>query len=118
MDNLGPTHRSDEQLLLVLHETGRWAVKGQSGQVLGFAISLGHALERAAAFGGSGAPIIAICRLPFDNIVVFPEQLSRLEKIVAGRELAPLQMKPDPTVRLKLPLSDDRITPTHPPPSA
>lgn len=108
MNNLGPTHRSDDQLLAILHDTSRWAVNGQNGQVLGFAVSLEHALERAGAFAGAGATIIAVCRLPFDNVVVFPEQLARLEKIVSSRELLPIKMNSGPPVRRGLSLSDHR----------
>jgi hypothetical protein len=31
--------------------------------------------------------VIAICRLPADNIIVFSEQIARLRRIIAFREL-------------------------------
>ena len=82
MDSLGQSHRSDEQLEAILFETGRWAVNGQHGQVLGYAASLEHAVKRSASFSLSGARVIAICQLPFDNIVIFPEQIGRLRRAV------------------------------------
>jgi len=87
MGILGPSHRSDEQLEAILFETGRWAVNGQHGQVLGYAASLEQAVKRSASFSLSGARVIAICRLPFDHIVIFPEQIGRLRRVVRTYQL-------------------------------
>ena len=97
MDILGQSHRSDEQLEAILFETGHWAVNGQHGQVLGYAASLEQAVKRSASFSLSGARVIAISRLPFDNIVIFPEQVGRLRRIVrtyqfiTGKQTDPTQ---------------------------
>jgi hypothetical protein len=37
----------------------------------------------------SGAVVIAICRLPSDNIVIFSEQIGRLRRSISVRELSP-----------------------------
>jgi hypothetical protein len=89
MDNLGPNHRSDEQLEAILYETGHWVVNGQGGRALCFATSLRHAMERPIKYGISGATVVAICRLPSDNIIVFSEQIFRLRKFISERDLAP-----------------------------
>jgi hypothetical protein len=91
MDILHTNHRSDEQLEAVLGENGHWVVNGQQGQVICFAASLRRALDRAAEYAASGAVVVAIRRLPFDNIVVFPAQIDRLRKAIAGRELMPIK---------------------------
>ena len=78
--------RSDEQLAAMLHDTSDWAVAGQRGQPLCSAASLGRAMERAVEYAASGAVVVAIRRLPSDDIIVFPEQIERLRKIIADRE--------------------------------
>ena len=78
--------RSDDQLAAMLHDTGDWAVAGRRGQPLCSAASLGRAIERAVEYAASGAVVVAICRLPSDDIIVFPDQIERLRKIIAERE--------------------------------
>lgn len=70
--------RTDEQLEAILFEAGRWVVNGRRGEVLCHAPSLKRAIERADDYAERGAPIIALCRLPADNIVVFAAQRERL----------------------------------------
>jgi hypothetical protein len=82
--------RSDEQLEAILFETAIWTIHGRSGQILGTAPSLRHALDRAADFAAAGAVVVALCRLPADNIIVFAAQAERMQKLLAGREVSPL----------------------------
>ena len=89
MDDFLSNRRSDEQLETILCETSHWAVNGRQGQVLCYAASLRQAIDRSVKFSASGAPVIAICRLPSDNIVVFPEQVLRLRKFISERDLVP-----------------------------
>ena len=84
MENI-PNRRTDEQLEAILAETGHWVVYGKRGVVLFTAATLRRALDKSAQLSASGAVVIAICRLPSDNIIVFPEQIERLQKIIAGR---------------------------------
>ena len=86
MKNVHSNRRSDEQLEALLYETGHWVVNGNQGQVLGFAASLGRAIERSAEYAASGAVVVAICQLPSDSIIVFPGQIERLRGILAVRE--------------------------------
>jgi hypothetical protein len=88
MDNFLSNRRSDEQLEALLFETGHWAVNGRQGQVLCRTTSLRLAIDRAAEFSRSGAVVIAICRLPSDNIIIFSEQFDRLRRTIV-RELIP-----------------------------
>ena len=81
--------RSDEQLEVVLNETSIWTVNGRQGRVLCVAPSFRRAIERTAAFAASGAIVTAVCRQPSDNIIVFCEQIARLRKIIAVREVLP-----------------------------
>ena len=81
-----PNSRTDDQLEAILTETGDWVVNGRQGRVLCLAASLGRALERAEAYAASGAVVIAITRLPADNIIVFAGQMERLRRRIAGRE--------------------------------
>jgi hypothetical protein len=78
--------KTDEQLTAILRDSGHWAVNGQGGRVLCFAPSLIVAIDRAAAFTASGDVVTQLARLPFDNIIVPPDQLSRLRKAAAGIE--------------------------------
>jgi hypothetical protein len=80
--------RSDEQLEAMLWETGHWVIKGQQGRVLGSAANLRQAIERSVVYAVSGAVVVAICRLPSDNIVVLPRQIARLRKAIAADEAA------------------------------
>jgi hypothetical protein len=91
MDTMQSNRRSDRQLEAILRETGHWVVNGQLGQVLCFAASLGRALDRSSEYAASGAVVVAICRLPSDNIIVFPEQIGRLQKLIAAHELVPIE---------------------------
>ena len=86
MGGLPGNHRSDEQLDTILFETAIWTINGPSGQVLGTAPSLRQALDRAASYTADGAVVVALCRMPDDNIIIFPSQTRRLQKLCAGRE--------------------------------
>jgi hypothetical protein len=87
MDNSQSNRRTDEQLETILCETSHWAVNGRQGKVLCHAASLRQAIEMAEKFNTSAAVVIAICRLPSDNIVVFSEQVDRLRRGINVREL-------------------------------
>ena len=84
MENI-PNRQTDEQLEAILAETGHWVVYGKRGEVLFTAPTLRRALDKSAQLSASGVAVIAICRLPSDNIVVFSEQIERMRKIIAGR---------------------------------
>jgi hypothetical protein len=75
MDNVRSNRRSDAQLEAILNESSDWVVNGPTGRVLCFAASLRVAIERAVTYAASDAVVLAICRLPFDNIVVSPDQI-------------------------------------------
>ena len=80
---------SDEQLEAILFETAIWTVNGRNGHVLCTVSSLRQALEKAANLAASGASVVALCRRPGDNIVVFEAQAERLRKLRADRETPP-----------------------------
>jgi hypothetical protein len=82
--------RSDEQLDSILFETADWTVNGRNGQVLCTAPSLRGVLDRAADFEAVGTAVIALCRLPADNIIVFAAQAERMQKLLVGREVSAL----------------------------
>ena len=82
---------TDEQLEAILFETADWIVAGRDGKALCATPSLRRALERAADFAASGAVVVALCRLPGDNIIVFEGQAERLRKLCAGLEVAVLR---------------------------
>jgi PAS domain S-box-containing protein len=82
MNVMKSTRWSDEALESIFWDTGDWVVKGRQGQVLCGAASLQRAVDRAHEFAQSGATVIAICRLPRDNIIVFPEQSDRLRRVL------------------------------------
>jgi hypothetical protein len=88
MENI-PSRQTDEQLEAILAETGHWVVYGIRGEVLFTAATFRRALDKSAQLSASGTIVIAICRLPSDNIIVFPEQIERMRKIIAGRNPAP-----------------------------
>jgi hypothetical protein len=89
-------NRTDEQLTVIFDETDDWVVKGRRGSILCHAASLLAALDRAADFGTSGAVVMAICRLPATNIIVFPEQIARLRFGLPGPQpLVQLVRLPD-----------------------
>ncbi len=81
--------RSDEQLETILFETANWTVNGRNGRVLCTVTSLRQALERAANLAASGVAVVALCRMPADDIIVFEAQAERLRKRCAAFE-APL----------------------------
>lgn len=90
MDNSRTTRRTDDQLQVILCETGNWAVQGQQERVLCRAASLWRALDRAAECSVSGAIVTALCHLPLCDIIVLADQADRLRKIIAGREAMPI----------------------------
>jgi hypothetical protein len=83
MDSLGANQRTDDELEAIISETGRWAVNGRNGQPICFAASLRRALERQADFAASGAIVSTLSRHPSGDIVVHPEQIARLRKIIS-----------------------------------
>jgi hypothetical protein len=87
MDNFLPNRSSNLQLEDILYETAHSVVNGRRGQVLCCAASLRQAIVKEEQFTASGAVVIAICRLPFDNIVAFIEQLDRRRRSINVREL-------------------------------
>jgi sugar/nucleoside kinase (ribokinase family) len=80
-------YRTDNQLDAILDEAAHWVVNGRQGRSLCSAASLRRAIDRAHEYGVSGAVVIAICRMPADNIIVFSEQMERLRKSIAVREM-------------------------------
>jgi hypothetical protein len=82
---------TDDQLSLILYDTADWAVVGQEGHALCFTANLRRALDRAADLAADGAVVTALSRRPFDNVIVLPDQMLRLRKIVAGLEVAPIK---------------------------
>src|ERR1700730_17015003 len=53
--------------------------------------SLQQAIERSVAYAMSNAVVVAICRLPSDNIIVFRAQIERLRETITARELVPIE---------------------------
>jgi hypothetical protein len=82
--------RSDEHLDAILAETEDWVIYAPQAVILGFAASLRHALDLALESTQSGAAVLAISRLA-DDTVVFPAQMDRLRKVIAGRETPPIK---------------------------
>jgi hypothetical protein len=80
-------YRTDAQLQAILHDTANWVIHGRAGFALGHAASLHEALNKFTKLAQSGATLAAITRVPSDNIIVFPAQVERLGKIVAGLEV-------------------------------
>ncbi|MGD0434536.1 MAG: hypothetical protein ABSA58_25940 [Acetobacteraceae bacterium] len=75
----------------MLTETANWVIYGARGKVLGFAASPRRALDRALEYARSGAVVLAVAQLASDNVVVFPAQMDRLRKVIAGREVPPIR---------------------------
>ena len=90
MDKIHVNRRTDEELEAILHHGAIWHVNGQQGQVLGVAQSLQQAIDKTQDYALSGAVVVAICRLPRDNIIVPLAQIARLHKIIAGGEAPPI----------------------------
>jgi hypothetical protein len=81
------SHRTDEQLQSILHDSANWVIHGRVGFTLGHAASLREALDRFVKLARSGATVVAITHFASDNIIIFPAQIDRLRKIVAGLDL-------------------------------
>ena len=81
--------RSDEHLEAILFETATWTVNGRNGHVLCVVSTLRQALERAANFAASGAVVVAICRMPGGDVVIFEAQAERVRNLCADRETPP-----------------------------
>jgi hypothetical protein len=90
MDQIYSNLRTDDQLEFVVRETAIWTVNGPRGEILGVAPSLRLAIDKTQDYAVSGAAVVSICRLPRDSIIVFPPQIDRLRKIIAGRETLPI----------------------------
>jgi hypothetical protein len=79
------SQRSDDQLAAILNDTGNWVVRGQQGQALCAAASLGVAIQRATEYAASDAVVVAISRLPpADEILLLADQITRLRHLVAS----------------------------------
>jgi len=78
MHGMESTYRSDTALAAIFWEAGHWVVKGRQDRVLCSASNLQRAVDTAHEFAQSGAIVIAICRLPRADIIIFPEQIGRL----------------------------------------
>jgi hypothetical protein len=88
------SRRTDLQLEDILYDTCQWTINGPDGQAIGFAASLRRAIDRETQFGIIGAVVSALTRHPFDNIIVLPDQIARLRKVVAGRETPAIKFDP------------------------
>jgi 2-methylisocitrate lyase-like PEP mutase family enzyme len=93
MANHQSNRRTDEQLIAILAETGDWVVNGRHGEALCCTASLRVAIERAKTYASSGAVVVALCRLPCDNIIISAAQIVRLGKAVERRELSTVTME-------------------------
>jgi hypothetical protein len=67
--------RSDFQLEEMLDEDGVWTIHGRLDRILGAAINLRRALNRAENYG---TDVVAISRIIPERVFIFPEQISRL----------------------------------------
>jgi hypothetical protein len=92
MDGEHSGWRTDQQLEAILYDTCQWAIEGHDGRPLGFAASLRRVLDRESDFAASGAVITALTRRPVDYIVILPDQIARLRKIIAGRETPAIKL--------------------------
>ena len=88
-DSEASSRWTDEQLEAILDDAGDWVVNGRQGQVLCPAASLRRAMDRAHEYALSGAVLTTICRLPYDNIIIFAEQMNRLRRIIEARGVVP-----------------------------
>jgi len=79
--------RMDEELYAILLEAGTWVVYGTHGQSLSLAPSLRTAIEKASNFTRRGAVVIAVAQHPAEEIVVFPPQMRRVERLIMMREM-------------------------------
>jgi len=102
--------RTDEQLEALLFEAAEWTVNGHGGKALCATPSLRRALERAADFAATGAVVVALCRLPGDDIIVFEGQAERLRKRCAGLETAVLRETDHPRAQVTCPSDRARET--------
>ena len=79
--------RTDEQLYAALFEVRRWVVHGAQGRSLGIVPNLRLAIEKAGNFARGGAVVVSLSRLPTNDIVVFPDQIRRVETLIVAREM-------------------------------
>ena len=88
MDKPLSTHRTDEQLLETMDETGDWVVNNGSGLIQGgVAATLRQAIAAATDQIADGEDVPAVSRLPPDGIIVFRDQLDRLISAMAERPI-------------------------------
>jgi hypothetical protein len=86
MNTTSSSFRTDDQPAAILDVVGDWVVTGRQGKSLCHAASLRAAIDRGADYAASGAVVIALCRRPSDEIIVFPAQIARLRKIISESE--------------------------------
>ena len=83
-------HRSDDDLIKLLDTPAIWLVRGASVPVLAKCGNLQMALLKA--FGQPRTRVVrAIAKMPNDEVIIHPEQISRLWKLLKiGDGTAPL----------------------------
>jgi hypothetical protein len=87
MNKISPNYRTDVQLEAIIAETGDWVVNGRGGCVLCAAPSLQCAVARAVAYQEAREVVLAVSRLPDDNIIVFSGQIERLARHLKGSDM-------------------------------
>jgi hypothetical protein len=78
-------YRTDDQLLAILDDIGDWSISGLSARSSHEAQSLRLAIDHAADIAKTGAMVVALRCASYESIIVFPAQIRRLQKIIAGR---------------------------------
>ncbi len=76
-----PGYRTDQQLEAMFYETGNWVVNGHRQRVLCAAMSLRCAIERATAYTEAKESVLAVSRLPHEDIILFPRQIARIAQL-------------------------------------
>jgi hypothetical protein len=77
-DHISSARRADEELLTIMDQITKWTVNGRAGCVLRTLPSLREALRAVFEHEATGQPVLAICRQPGDEIILFREQVARL----------------------------------------
>jgi hypothetical protein len=83
-----PLNHTDEQLAFMMDDTAEWVVSAEVGTASYRVASLRMAVEGVAALAATGRTATAVVWDAPGDIVIYPEQLQRLAKLLTSHEWA------------------------------
>jgi hypothetical protein len=76
------TRRSEEELMAILDDPGRWTGHGPGGAVIFIADTLREAVDKAIVYLSTNQVVVALCLTNNGSVIIFQSQIERLVQAI------------------------------------